>query len=1014
MSYNSTGLDSFKVKWINDLMKTFKVDYFQLQEHFKATKTIDNFFKKAFPDYDCYSIPGHRTAGQESGRAKGGLSQISCKKLDIRKERVFSKHWRNQAQILHMKGYKLLWINCYCPTDPQTLKFDDEELSAVLNDLENILENNIYDDCLLGGDFNFDNRRATGFTSLINEFLEKVGLRSVWDKFTVDFTHIHTDLKSTSTLDHFFGNSDLIDRIEDAGAVHLGDNLSRHSPIMLKLQIPDKPIKEKLLDNRIKKTPAWYKSSLEDKLYYSNILKDRLCSMNLPQALQCSDVTCKDPVHSMLRDNFVRDILNQMIEASHLSIPISSRKSSDSTHQLIPDWNLTIKPLKADSLFWHAVWISAGRPSTGGLYQVMCHVRSKYHRAIRIAKREEIRRKNMDLCAAVELGNVAMIREMQNSLGKKKTTQQIPDCLEGKVDHSGILNHFRKCYKELYNSSCTKEAVDLIKVKLQNIISSKSTKEVDKITPYVIKIACNRMKSGKNDVSGSYSSDAFLNGPDILFEYLSWIFKSYLVHGTLTDEILNCAFMPLYKGGFKNPESFDSYRAIVGASQLLKLFEYVILIIWGDVLSTDSMQFGFKSGLSTTQCTWLVNEVATYFMRRGTAISACLLDCSKAFDKCRYDKLFTKLIEKGLPSIVVRVLIFMYQEQKGWVKLGSMISEPFSIGNGTRQGSVLSPLLFSVYLDGLLKKLRDLNLGCHIKGYWLGACGYADDLILLATSRDSLQRMLNICEKYSSEHNLEFSTNPVPSKSKTKCIYFCGRLNGVKYPDQLVLNGKKLPWVTTADHLGHCLSQMTNMEKDCERARAKFISKSTETRDQLRFAKPCHILKAYEVMCMDAYGSMLWDLQSSKAEQFFKSWNTAVKHAYNVPLNTFTYLVEGYLAENMVTLRNRVLSQYAGFFRKLLESPSREVRGIAKIVHSDPRSTTCKNLRLLSSKTGLRKPFEFSPLRIKSNLTSQVVPQKETWRIGLLNELFKLRSEKFYKSEEFQSITAMINSLCST
>ena len=158
--------------------------------------------------------------------------------------------------------------------------------------------------------------------------------------------------------------------------------------------------------------------------------------------------------------------------------------------------------------------------------------------------------------------------------------------------------------------------------------------------------------------------------------------------------------MPLYKGGFKNPESFDSYRAIAGASQLLKLFEYVILIIWGGVLSTDSMQFGFKSGLSTTQCTWLVNEVATYFMRRGTAISACLLDCSKAFDKCRYDKLFTKLIEKGLPSIVVRVLIFMYQEQKGWVKLGSMISEPFSIGNGTRQGSVLSPLLFSVYLDG--------------------------------------------------------------------------------------------------------------------------------------------------------------------------------------------------------------------------------------------------------------------------------------------------------------------------
>ena len=104
---------------------------------------------------------------------------------------------------------------------------------------------------------------------------------------------------------------------------------------------------------------------------------------------------------------------------------------------------------------------------------------------------------------------------------------------------------------------------------------------------------------------------------------------------------MSCAFLPLFKGGLKNPAKFDSYRAIAGASQLLKLFEYVVLIIWGEVLATDSMQFGFKAGVSTTQCTWVVNEVTNYFMRRGTAVTACLLDCSKAFDKCRFDKLFS-------------------------------------------------------------------------------------------------------------------------------------------------------------------------------------------------------------------------------------------------------------------------------------------------------------------------------------------------------------------------------------
>ena len=63
-------------------------------------------------------------------------------------------------------------------------------------------------------------------------------------------------------------------------------------------------------------------------------------------------------------------------------------------------------------------------------------------------------------------------------------------------------------------------------------------------------------------------------------------------------------------------------------------------------------------------------------------------------------------------------------------------------------GSVLSPLLFSVYLDDLLKQLRNLQLGCHIGGYWFGGCGYADDLILLAPNIEVLQSMLQLCQQY--------------------------------------------------------------------------------------------------------------------------------------------------------------------------------------------------------------------------------------------------------------------------
>ena len=73
---------------------------------------------------------------------------------------------------------------------------------------------------------------------------------------------------------------------------------------------------------------------------------------------------------------------------------------------------------------------------------------------------------------------------------------------------------------------------------------------------------------------------------------------------------------------------------------------------------------------STTQCTWLVKEVADYYQRRGTPIIGVTLDCSKAFDMCSFEIIFKKLLDRGLPAIIVRCLIFIYQQQVSWVRWG--------------------------------------------------------------------------------------------------------------------------------------------------------------------------------------------------------------------------------------------------------------------------------------------------------------------------------------------------------
>ena len=314
-------------------------------------------------------------------------------------------------------------------------------------------------------------------------------------------------------------------------------------------------------------------------------------------------------------------------------------------------------------------------------------------------------------------------------------------------------------------------------------------------------------------------------------------------------------------------------------------------------------------------------------------MTACLLDCSKAFDKCRFDLLFDKLLKRGVPAVVVRCLIFMYEEQTGCVKLAGKKSSTFRITNGTRQGSVLSPALFSVYLDDLLQELRDLGLGCHIGGWWMGACGYADDLILMAPVRSVLQEMLTVCQEYGRRHNLVFSTDPNPAKSKTKCVYFCGRVKDVVYPPPVKLDGKYLPWVVTAEHLGHTLHQLVSMDQDCRIKRTKFIDRTNELRDQLHFAHPDQVMKAIQIYCCDGYGSMLCFFGSDAAEYFVKSWNTCVKLVFDVPtISTLIYLVEGHLAKDHTSLRNQVLSRYPSFVQNLLNSPSKEVRLLANIV----------------------------------------------------------------------------------
>ena len=126
------------------------------------------------------------------------------------------------------------------------------------------------------------------------------------------------------------------------------------------------------------------------------------------------------------------------------------------------------------------------------------------------------------------------------------------------------------------------------------------------------------------------------------------------------------------------------------------------------------------------------------------------------------------------------------------------MSSHFRIRNGVKQGGVLSPILFTIYIDNLIIQLRKFNIGCKIGNSLLGVFGYADDLTLLCPSLAGLKQMLNVCEDFAKEYNILFNA------SKSKLMH-----SGKNYFDaQHVLhmsNGSNIDYVEQCVHLGTTL-----------------------------------------------------------------------------------------------------------------------------------------------------------------------------------------------------------------
>ena len=122
----------------------------------------------------------------------------------------------------------------------------------------------------------------------------------------------------------------------------------------------------------------------------------------------------------------------------------------------------------------------------------------------------------------------------------------------------------------------------------------------------------------------------------------------------------------------------------------------------------------------------------------------------------------------------------------------------FILKNGVKQGGVLSPTLFNLYIDRLLVTLTNSGLGCHINGiYTVGALSYADDITLSCPSMQGLNKMMNIYNNFANNNFITLNAK------KNICIKYGESL---KLPEHGIFDRNvisSLSWHTGVRHLGN-------------------------------------------------------------------------------------------------------------------------------------------------------------------------------------------------------------------
>jgi hypothetical protein len=291
-----------------------------------------------------------------------------------------------------------------------------------------------------------------------------------------------------------------------------------------------------------------------------------------------------------------------------------------------------------------------------------------------------------------------------------------------------------------------------------------------KITNEEIKTHIQKLKNGKSSGIDSILNEMIKAGSDLLLPILNKLFNEIFTHGDFPKIWRTNTLTPIHKKGSQNDSG--NYRGIAVSSNLAKLFCSIIhsrlsLFIKENKLIPTN-QIGYKKGCRTSDHILTLKNIIDKYLSRipRSYLYTCFVDFKSAFDTVSRNALLYKLINLNIGGQFLNIIKSMYSEVSYCIKLDNKLTDSIPSNIGVKQGCVLSPTLFNLFLSDL-PYIFDVKCNpVEILNEKQNCLMFADDIVLFSESSTGLQNCLNKLNDYCTKWKLTVNIN------KTKIIIF--------------------------------------------------------------------------------------------------------------------------------------------------------------------------------------------------------------------------------------------------